>query len=100
MFVDRVKEKPEGPSPKKRRKVLGGKNKSKGNRKVSETESTTMDLSVVHPLEDKESKVLTTPVSDETLPSFCTNSDVTPPTSQQVRNDREGNNLFLKIQAN
>ena len=71
---------------------MGGKNKSKGNANVSGTGATPMDVSVVHPSDDQEIEVLNTHVSDETVPSSCTNSADT--------NGTEGNYLLFKMHVN
>ena len=95
-IVDYVKEKPEGPTAKRRRTGMGETSNSQTNVNVSENEETAMVLSFAQPPEDKESEALATPVLNKQVPSSCTNfalnSAETPSTSL---NDTEGNNLLF-----
>ena len=90
LFLDPVQENTEGPNSKKRR--LTETSNSEGNQQVSETETTTMDVSVVQLSEDKESEELNTAVSDGTITSSYPNSADT--------NGTQGNYLLFTMQLN
>ena len=88
-IVDYVKEKPEGPTAKKRRTGMEETSNSQTNVNVSENEEMAMVQYVSQPPEAKESEELNMAVSDGTVPSSCPHSADT--------NGTEGNYLLFKM---